>query len=275
MRNVSMIIWAMVLVLVAGGTSRADLTGYVVSYLQNDLVYFTNFDTGEQRLLGHTGFWEDVEVKALAFLPIDGRLFATISYASTTSDNLHTIDTTTGAASGIGRVGLKNIDNLAFAPDGTLYGITTRDDPHLITIDTATGVTTAIGSGLPYTNISAFAIDQTGKGIAWRWNNANTWESPLFEVDLTDGSTSLIGYLYGGFSAFDYGPDGILYGWQEGGMGAGYIDNFYRIDVENLQATRLQSFQNGWSQFAIIPEPATVLLLGLGALALLRRLRSE
>ena len=52
MRNVSMIIWAVVLVLVVAGASRADLTGYVVCYFDSAEVYFTNFDTGRQTILG-------------------------------------------------------------------------------------------------------------------------------------------------------------------------------------------------------------------------------
>jgi len=266
MRNVRMTIWVVVVVLMVAGTSRADLTGYVVRYGGSDLVYSTNFDTGQQTLLGHTGIWN--EIIALEFSPIDGRLFAT------TSDSLWTIDTTTGAGSAIARVGTSRIDNLAFAPDGTLYGITTGTDAHLVTIDTATGNTTTIGSAFPYPNISAFGVDASGRGIGWRYSSTLN-ESLLFEVDLTDGSTSFIGYLWAGdFSAFDYGPDGILYGWQEGGMIDGYIDKFYRVDVENLQATHLWSVQNGLSQFAIIPEPGTLLLLALGGLALLRRRRA-
>lgn len=268
MRNAGMIIWAMIVVLVAAGNSRATLTGYVVRYLENDEVYFTNFDTGEQTLLGQTNIppLSNPMIRALDISPIDGRLFA-IGY-----DDLWTINTISGVGSRIGNVGTTSIENLSFAPDGTLYGITSRYDPHLVTIDTVTGKTTDIGSTLPYLDTCAFAIDENGRAIAQgRSNIASQYE--LFEVDLTDGSTSSIGYLEGGFSAFDYGPDGILYGWEENGMAGLYIDYFYSIDVGNLTATQLRSFSNGWSQFAIIPEPATLLLLGLGGLSLLRKRR--
>lgn len=265
MRNVSMIIWAVVMVLLVAGASRADLTGYVACYNDSELVYFTNFDTGEQTALGRSGIIE--EIRAMDLSPIDGRLFAS------GNNYLWTIDTTSGVGRRIGTAGSR-IDNLAFAPDSTLYGITTGTAAHLVTIDTVTGNTTTIGSTLPYTTIDAFGIDESGRGIAWWWNSANTSESTLLGIDLTDGSTSLIGYLRAGFSAFDYGPDGTLYGWCASGMGGEYYDYFCRIDVENLEAVHLRTFQNGWSQFAIIPEPATLLLFGLGGLALLRRRRA-
>lgn len=270
MRNVSMIIWAMVVVLVAGGTSRADLIGYVACYYDSDLVYFTNFGTGEQTALGHSGMYS--AVRALEISPIDGRLFAI------GSDDLWTIDTTTGAGSKIGSVGTNLIHNLAFAPNGTLYGIAAAselgvNESKLMTIDTGTGATTVIGSTLPYERIMAFAIDEGGRGIGLGWNAGG---ASLFQIDLTDGSTDSIGQFPSpfGFSSFDYGPDGILYGWSASGMGGEYYDYFYRIDVENLQRTHLRTFRNGLSEFAIIPEPATLLLLGLGALVLRRSRRA-
>jgi hypothetical protein len=262
-------IWTMVLVLVATGASRADLTGYVARSVESEQVFFINFSTGEQTLLGQ-GNVENV--KALEFSPRG--LFAI------GSNSLWRINTVSGAGTEIGKVSgdYMYIENLAYGPDGTLYGITaprgTNTTADLVAINTDTGLATPICSTLPYANISAFAIDESGRGIGWRWNSDNTSECPLFEIDLTDGSTSVIGYLPGGFNGFDYGPDGILYGWKATGMGSNYLDYFYRINVENLEAVHLSTFHLGWSEFTIIPEPATLLLLGLGAVMMTKKHRS-
>lgn len=272
MRSASMIIWAVVLVLVVAGSSRADLVGYVVRTIENDQVYFTNFDTGEQTLLGRHRL---PEVEALEFSPIDGRLYAT------GADSLWTIDTTSGAGSKIGSVGTTLMHNLAFAPGGTLYGIAAleagepgENESWLMTIDTGTGGTTVIGSRLPYERVWGFAIDETGRAVA-TGENVGSPRPPswLFEIDLTDGSTSPLGE-FPAFRDLDYGPNGILYAWADSGMGGEYLDYFYSIDVENLEFTHLRTFRLGQSQFAIIPEPATLLMLGMGAVVLRRKRRA-
>ena len=78
----------------------------------------------------------------------------------------------------------------------------------------------------------------------------------LFEVDLSDGSTTSIGQLSGNFDAFDIGPDGTLYGWDYGDL--------YSIDLDNCAKTYINSFEHSGRSLTIIPEPATLLLLGFG-----------
>jgi len=251
MKNRSVTIWVVVAVLLPTSLSRAALMGYVASQTSNSVVYLTNFDTGEQIPLGPSGIWE---ITGIETSPING----CIVVVDNNRFDLWNIDATSGLGSRISEQGYESNGydvNLSFAIDGTLYGLS-RDfagiiPPKLMTKNLNTGENTLISLVSTYTQTTAFAIDNSGKGIGW--DSGAKW---LFEIDLTDGATKSIGQLQGSFSAFDYGPDGILYGWSG--------NSLYRINIESCSATYLRNFSQSGSSFAIIPEPATLVLLGLG-----------
>ena len=259
MRNRSVTIWVMVVVLVSTGVSKADLVGYMATYTDNSVVYFTNFDTGEQTPLGPSGI---SQLSAFDISPVDGYIYGIDIDFSASQPDFYRIATDNGVGT------LIKIDilqpniwgaqrNLTFSSDGTLYGIVGSD---FFTINTLTGDTSVIGALNPYIDTHAFAINSAGKGIGW--DSGANW---LFEIDLTDGSTTSLGYLDGGFDAFDFGPDGVLYAWDS--------NKLYSIDTANLTATHLRTFGQTGYAFAVVPEPTTLLLLGLGAV-MLRRKRS-
>ncbi|MFC1676178.1 PEP-CTERM sorting domain-containing protein [Planctomycetota bacterium] len=243
-------------ILVATGISKGALMGYVTTGTE---VVWTNFDTGAQTSLGPSGI---DDIRGLDTSPIDGTL-----YASDDNGGLWTVNTSTGIGSFIGNMG-RRIESLSFAPDGTLYAIH-RDSHTLKQINTSTAVATTIGSPWPYDAL-AFAISSTGRAIAWDLFSASE-PGPLFEIDLTDGSTTLLGQVDTFFGGFDFAPDDVLYGWRKYDS----QNNLYSIDVDTLNVTFLRSFSQGYEggrgSLAIIPEPATLILLGLGGLMLRKR----
>jgi len=116
-----------------------------------DSLYTVNVGTGDLTLVGATGF---SDVQGLAFSS-SGSLFAW-----DISVGLLSINVATGAATDVNALigaGGAPIQTLDFSPGGILYGA--RDE--LYTIDTATGVTTLIGSG-GYSDIRgiAFAVPE-------------------------------------------------------------------------------------------------------------------
>lgn len=250
------ILMVAVIILVATSSTHGTLMGYQASSLPNSTLWQIDLETLEQTGIGVTGV---SSIYALDISPVDGDLYGLSYY------DLYELDTETGIATSIAilpyHYGAKS---MAFAPDGTAYVLSSGNvDAMLYSIDVNTGATTEVATLPPYTNVTAFAIDTAGNGIAW--STASNW---LIHIDLTDGSTTSLGHLPGAFQAFDYGPDGILY--------ASSLVGIYTIDVVNFDATFLGYFENISSMygFAVIPEPATLLFLTIGMLGLLRRRRT-
>jgi hypothetical protein len=110
--------------------------------------------------------------------------------------------------------------------------------------------------------------------------NSPTAINKLYRINLGSLSATLIGTIHeGGHNltqiyglAFD--EDGVLYG----GRGAwGVAEDVYTINLVNASATYGWTMQcvppTGINGFASVPEPATICLLGLGALSLIRSSR--
>src|SRR3569623_1826153 len=114
-----------------------------------------------------------------------------ILYASdTNTDQLLTLNTTTGAKSIKGNLGFGNVEGLAYDINtDTLYGIDTdptTKNPQLITIDTTTGAGTAKGAVLHEDMSGALAYDSTHNklyganklGLLRRWARVHPREQP-------------------------------------------------------------------------------------------------
>ncbi len=279
-----------IVVLLMVGSSKADLRGYTVTLDSDEspIVCKTNFTTGSQVPLGPSGMPSGPSnwFYSLALSPSDGYL-----YASTSNDGLWQINPTTGAGtklnliSGTGKVinpqgrilpQLGSQSRLAFSPTGTLYGLSPYQDPSydsLSTIDLSTKQVTVISYVLTNNtmnfNPTGFAIDESGQAIGvqnGKDGNGN-YVTRLLNIQLGNGRV-VPGQFWNspsnGFYSLCYGPDGTLYG------DTGGYRQLYTINTQNLSASPIGVPFNGDVPFVIVPEPATLLLLGLGA-AILRR----
>lgn len=226
--------------------TSATLLGYLGTGYGT--VYHTNFDTGEQSEVKHSAQGQMV---ALDISPIDGMIY------TSGGGKLYRIDPISGQDESIGN--LSNVESLSFDYDGTLYGI---QQDKLIIIDPDTADWVLVGQLAPYYSSRALAINQSGRALGCIRGDP----SVFFEINLSDGSTTALGELSrGDWDAFDFGPDNELYAWTG--------EWIYHIDIDNLIDTHvgLTHYSFSGEAFALIPEPTTVIFLGLGVLILARK----
>jgi DNA-binding beta-propeller fold protein YncE len=131
---------------------------------------------------------------------------------------LYDVDAATGAASNPRSTGtgIDSLMGITFAPDGTLFGLTTfagTPANALVAIDPATGTSTTVGvTGLALAE-GDLAFDPTS-GMLYGLNNLID-ERELFTIDVVTGVGTPVGDvapLYtADFSAMTFAPDGTLY----------------------------------------------------------------
>lgn len=162
------------------------------------------------------------------------------------------------------------------SPEGILYGIFNGSE--LRTVNTDTGSTTLIGdikilteiNEADFTIIEAMAFAPTGTLYAVG-SPISGPSDHLYTLDPLTGILDLIGQLDGvtDIDTLTFGPDGFLYGVDSL---AGTLAELYRISPTDVSVINLGAFGlNEVNGLFAIPEPATLSLLALGALALTRR----
>lgn len=109
---------------------------------------------------------------------------------------LYVVQPATGAATAVGPIGFAEVDVLAFAPNGSLYGVgkNAADKWVLLKIDLASGAGTAVGpTGLdvPFQDI-AFRSDGTLFGYVRR-SGAKSKGGSVYLIDTTKGATTFTG----------------------------------------------------------------------------------
>lgn len=156
-------------------------------------------------------------------------------------DTLYRIDlanahaTKVGAFGSIGAQPILNVDGLAFAPDGALFGVS-DNLKQLIRIDTATGAATAVGpldvsvSGSGQFNNLDFGLAFTCDGRLWLSSDVR---SVLWEVNPRTGATRLVGSTGAQVSGLA-GKGRDLYG-----VGVSGDEALYRIDTQTGHATQV------------------------------------
>lgn len=189
----------------------------------------------------------------------------------------------TVTATVIGELGLDNVfdGSLVFAPDGTVYGTNrgATTSPQLFTIDINTGEATVIGTisvgGDTEHDINAMGWRNDGMLVGLdRVANA------LLAIDPADATAEIIANV-----TPDVGFVGGMAVWGETGYFAtsgpdpdpNGSNELYAFDLFSGQHQLLGSFDgtittgNGISGLAIVPEPASLLLVAAGGLVFLRR----
>jgi len=165
--------------------------------------------TGTPKLVANLGFFG--LMNGLEF-DEDGRLYGALTQFFGGNSELVTIDTETGAVTSIGNIGFQNVGGLAFALDGTLYGVTSRfdRDGELITIDLRSGRGTLVGpTGFNDFAALEFAPDGALYG-GLGGQNFNTSGSIIIINPETGAGTflGLSGFtIISGLSFFPAGPD--------------------------------------------------------------------
>jgi len=183
--------------------------------------------------------------------------------------NLVTIDKSTGVATTVGALPA-NSESLAFRSDGALFGATTTD---LFTLDKTTGNGTDLGAFGFGGGATADNIRFNSGGVLYVMSAES--DSRLFTLNQTTGAATLVGAS---------GVDDISLGAFLGGTfyGTNQVnftdDHMVSVDPATGIATE-GALTNNIYVFALdpnsIPEPGTVLLLGLGcAVFAVRRARA-
>lgn len=197
-----------------------------------------------------------------------------IMYGTTTAtDKLYSIDYTTGDATFIGDLGVSLIHGLAYDNSTEMlfgtYGSSEGDG--LYQIDVSTGNSTLIGNTGHFYNdhlntVSGLAVHPLTNDL-YGIIGGPTSVSALVRIDKTTGSgTFLHEYSIPNLEGLAFLPDGTLYATDN------WSGNLYTLDIlsDSTQLIGNTGFGNALG-LASVPDPATIMLLGLGGLVVLRR----
>lgn len=243
---------------------------YTVAGVTDELITI-NLSNGSASVVGPIGF--DSWSWGLAFSPVPigpyptGSLFG----VETNTNRLYTFNLNTGAATPIGSgLGTGFAESLTFDLIGHLF---TNDGTSMYQVNPLTGVATFLSNGPELDGMDVVPVDVTisggtvlPAGTIFGVDSGGIFHS----VNPFSGSSVNLGYVSQDFAdeTVAFAPDGTLYGL--GTPVSNYDLNL--IGLNPLSSTFIGStgYANLWGS-AIIPEPATMALLGLGSLVILRR----
>jgi WD40 repeat protein len=208
-----------------------------------------------------------IHLQSLARSP-DGTLFAG------REGMLYTVDPFTGYTTPFLPIDL-DLRGMAFSASGELY-VTGGEmgDPDTLQIINIKDGTYRSSSALwgDVNEVQGLAFSPKGKlyGVAPTAQEDGTYD--LFTIDLDDGQTHLLGSHKDASldQSLVFTPDGRLFALGQRDTDDGTISSFARLDPRNGSSIGpVFTFAGDYRGLELVPEPATLLLLGLGALVAL------
>ncbi len=180
--------------------------------------------TGSSKVVGPIGYC----VEDMSFGP-DGLLYASADLTTLQlhggADTLITINITTGEATIIGPIGFNDVDAIAFAPNGTLYGADYYNGT-LIEINPSTGQASEIGllkypPPSPPDKLFIGGMDFSPNGTLYGTEVFNAYgPSTLVTIDVGNGTLTAIGPLgVDTVEGIAFAYNGTLYGVSAVGFG--------------------------------------------------------
>lgn len=223
-----------------------------------------NFDTNTGTVTFRAAIPERYRFFGMDVRPSEGTVFAVNTHWDS-SGSLWTIDIDTGATTLIGPTGVNGCVGLAFDPfSGDLYGLSGGD---LYSVDTSTGAFTLIGDG----RWISCGLSFSPGGQLFAFN----LDGDLYTVDPLTVETTAVGGRGNPIPAGTISEDSTF--TRSGELYAtDYRGGIYRTDTITGNGVLIGTtgMDRGLLGLIEVPEPATVFLLGLGGLAVLRKSRA-
>jgi len=241
---------------------------YFVGISWQARLYHIDPHTGKGSFVADTGL---SEVDSMARDP-SGVIYTSSGGTYATSGALHTINPATGQVLTTVSLPIKDIRGLAFDLSGRLYALN-LDTYHaggrneLFIVDTTSGDATSLGK-LNVNGVQGLTFGPDGTLYGWEVNalGNGVLGYGLVTIDLHTLICADVDPAWNGHTeilTLDFDGDGILYGCR---------DFLYTVDPSTGDRTMVGA--GGFEDIrgmAYIPEPATLSLLALGGLVLIRR----
>lgn len=219
--------------------------------------------TGATTVIGNLG---DPTVAGLAYDKNHNILYG----SSTATNQLLIIDPYTGQTKSVGPFGVGLMHGIEYDPiNDILYGVTNVYRKALYKINVQTGSATLVSYLDPW-GLSGLAFDSVNDVMY----ASDIFQKNLYTINLADGSTKLIGSFGTGRQIGVGLAHDTSFGLfaSDNMASAARDDKLYRINPLIGQATQIGNTNTGnLLGLTFIPEPGTVLLLGLGGLFLRRK----
>jgi len=154
------------------------------------------------------------------------------------------VDLATGTSTSVGRIGYFDVEGLAIAPDGTLYGVSDANKT-LITIDPSFGRGTAVGTGNGNLDLSAQGISNATPmdfGLTFScdgrlWMSSDT-TGRFWEVNRNTGAARFVGFIGANVSGLAGTADGVY------GISVNAPQGLYKINLDTGLGTRIGALGN-------------------------------